>query len=374
MKKLLFISNIIGKGIGSFSLASIKASRQIGYEVHIAANFSNLSLERRKEDEDKFVIKIHHIDFVRTPYDIRNRKAYHQVIELIKREKIDMIHCNTPIGGVIGRLAGHRCKVSTIIYEAHGFHFWKGAPIKNWLIYYPIERVLAHYSDALITINQEDLSYAKKMRLKTGGKVYCVHGVGIEIDRFSKANINREFMRTKLNLAKNDVMLLAIGDFTTDKNHMFIMKTLNQLPQNYKLYICGDGVLRKKYEAYIKKYKLADRIILLGYRTDIPDILNASDLFVMPSTMEGLPRAIMEAMAAKVPVICSRNKGHLELIKDLKCIFGQDSEEEFLFSISYALKNKKELAHVNYQNLQNFTLSKVVEELKTIYREMEENV
>lgn len=370
-KKIFFISNI-AKGIGSFSVASIEAAKKCGFEFHIAANFANALPEQLVNDEKKYGIKIHHIDFVRNPLNIKNVQAYKQICELIRKEQFDIIHCNTPIGGVIGRLAGKKCRVKLIIYEAHGFHFWKGAPLKNWLVYYPVERILAHYTNAIITINKEDLNYARKMHLKPGGKIFYVHGVGTEIDRFSKIDTDREHIRTQLGLTAQDIMLLAVGDFTPDKNHMFVMRTLKHLPQNYKFYICGDGVLREKYENYIQSNELSDRVIFLGYRTDIPDILNASDLFVMPSKMEGLPRALMEAMAAKIPIVCSRNKGHLELIKDAECLFKYSSESEFLKCVPYALKNRDKLVEENYQNLQNFRLSNVVEELKNVYQEMGE--
>ena len=155
MKKLLYITNI-SIGVSSFSVAAVRAAEELGVEFHLAGNFDGTTKESLRKNEKEYGVKLHQIDFIRTPYDLRNIKAYKQLVQLIKREKFDAIHCNTPTGGVLGRLAGKKCKVRKIIYQAHGFHFYKGAPKKNWLIYYPIEKWLAKYTDALITINNED--------------------------------------------------------------------------------------------------------------------------------------------------------------------------------------------------------------------------
>lgn len=370
--KLLYILNVANK-VNNFSEASMLAALGLGWDFHIAGNWGYKSELELKADEKKYGIKIHQVDFIRMPLDFRNIKAFEQIIKIIKAEDIDMIHCNTPVGGVAGRIAGKLCGVNKVIYQAHGFHFWRNAPMINWMIYYPVERILAHKTDALITINAEDYGYAKKMNLRNKGKIFHVHGVGTSIDRFVKPTQERTVIRQTLGLSNQDIMLLAVGDFSRGKNHMFVMQAMQNLPDYYKFYICGDGKLRNEYERFISNNGLGARVKLLGYRSDIPDILNAADLFVMPSIMEGLPRAIMEAMAAKVPVICSHNKGHLELIKNDNCIFKYNSVKEFKFCISYALANKERIVEDNYSHLQKFTLSRVINELTSIYREMEAN-
>ena len=168
MEQILFISNI-AKRVGSFSMASLEAAKRCGMQFHIGANSEFADKEQIKEDQNKYNIKIHNISLARSPYSPVNLKAYRQLVEIIKREKIDYIHCNTPVGGVLGRLAGKKCRVKKVIYQAHGFHFYKGAPFKNWLLYYPVERGLAHYTDTIITINSEDYERAKKFRLWNHG-------------------------------------------------------------------------------------------------------------------------------------------------------------------------------------------------------------
>ena len=170
MKKILYITNI-SYGVSSFSVAAVASAKTLGYRFFLAGNFSGASSEKIKNDEEEFGVKIINIDLARSPYSPKNITAYKQLIDFVKKENIDYIHCNTPVGGLLGRLAGKKCKVKKVIYQAHGFHFYKGAPLKNWLIYYPIERWLAHYTDAIITINKEDYERAQGFRLRNNGKV-----------------------------------------------------------------------------------------------------------------------------------------------------------------------------------------------------------
>ncbi|MBQ2741495.1 MAG: glycosyltransferase, partial [Oscillospiraceae bacterium] len=169
MSKILFISNISNR-ITTFATASIAASHSLNMEFYQAANWQNADPSQIEKDEKAYDIKIKSVPISRNPLAKINLTAYKQLIEFIKKEKIDYIHCNTPTGGILGRLAGKKCNVKKVIYQAHGFHFYKGAPKKNWLIYYPIEKWLAHYTDALITINSEDFEFATaRLKLRNNG-------------------------------------------------------------------------------------------------------------------------------------------------------------------------------------------------------------
>ena len=222
--KMLYILNTTNR-VNNFSYSSMIAAQQLGVEFHIAGNWTGYSDNKEKEaDEEKYGIRIHQIDFIRTPYDLRNIKAYKQLVQLMKREKFDVIHCNTPTGGVLGRLAGKKCKVRKIIYQAHGFHFYKGAPKKNWLIYYPIEKWLAKYTDALITINNEDYGLAKsKFQLRHNGKVYYVPGVRIDLSQYDLPDGIREKKRAELGLKETDIVLISSGELNENKNNQIII-------------------------------------------------------------------------------------------------------------------------------------------------------
>lgn len=373
--KLLFISNIIGKGIGSFSAASIKAAKELGYEYHMAANFNNSSPERMKEDEENFGITIHHIDFVRQPYDLRNIKAYRQVTNLINEEYFDIIHCNTPIGGVIGRLAGRKCRVKKIIYQVHGFHFYSGAPMRNWLIYYPIEKWLAHYTDALITINSEDYSRAqKKFHLKNYGKVYYVPGVGIDLSKFSDSELkSRDQIRNELALKEEDFVCISAGDLVPRKNYEVAIRAVSLVEGNRIQYlICGLGPEKEKLEKLAKELGVERNVHFLGYRTDILDLYRASDFFLFTSFQEGLPRSTMEAMASGLPIICSNIRGNNDLVAEgingYLCNPNSPSEfSEAMHKIYADSELKDRMSKRNMEDINKFSLDSVSNEIKKIY-------
>lgn len=313
--KLLFITNISGTKIGTFSLASIKAAQDLGIEFHMAANFANSTKQQMKLDEENYNIKLHHIDFIRNPLNLANKVAYKQVIELIQQEKFDVIHCNTPIGGVVGRIAGKKCGVPTIIYQAHGFHFYDGAPIKNWLIYYPIERVLAHSTDAIVTINQEDFERAQKFHLRHNGKVYYVPGVGLNTSDYLPDKMIRTVKRNELGLSEKDVMVISAGDLIKRKNYKTSIEAIAHA-NNEKIhyFICGQGPLRSELEALAEQKGVGSQVHFLGYRTDIKELLWAADLFLFSTFQEGLPRSLSEAMAAGLPCIASKIRGNTDLL------------------------------------------------------------
>ena len=154
---LLYISNISGKRMSyGFSGSAIEAAHLLGYQFYSVANRSDSTNEDICADEEKYGIKLLHINLSRNPFSLKNMRAYYELCEIIRKYDIDCIHCNTPIGGMLGRLAGKKCKIKKVIYQAHGFHFYKGAPKLNWILYYPVEKWLANYTDAIITINKED--------------------------------------------------------------------------------------------------------------------------------------------------------------------------------------------------------------------------
>jgi len=370
--KLLFIGNV-GYRFNSFVLSSALAAQQLGIEFHVAGSWTGYeNTQDKMADEEKYGVTIHQIDFIRAPYDPRNLKAYRQVVDLINKEQFDVIHCNTPIGGVVGRLAGKKCKVKKIIYEAHGFHFYTGAPKQNWLIYYPIEKWLAHKTDALITINKEDYERAqKKFHLRNNGKVYYVPGVGIDLASYASSFSKlRKQLRAELGLAEDDVICISAGDLNTNKNNGIIIEALKQLRDSKIHYIvCGEGPLKAKLESEAQNLP----VHFLGYRQDIKELLIASDVFVMPSYREGLSRSIMEAMASGLPCLVSKIRGNTDLIVDDKggyVIAPEDIDgwTNALKKISSDVLLRNQFGQYNKERISRFDLTHVVSELKEIYR------
>lgn len=371
--KLLFISNIIGKRVGSFAMASIFAARELGIEYHMAANFNNSSIAQMREDEKQYGIKLHHVDFHRNPLNPKNIKALKQISTIMRTEQFDLVHCNTPIGGIAGRVEGKRCGINRIIYQAHGFHFYKGSPLLSWIVYYPAEKCLAHWTDALIVINKEDLKIADNFLLRNSKSVYYVPGVGIDLSPFRKQTINREEKRTELGFRPNDVVITSVGELNRNKNNRVILDALKRLNNdNVHYLICGKGHLQQRLEEYAEKIGVSDAVHFLGYRTDVKELLCASDIFVLPSYREGLSRSLMEAMASGLPCVVSNIRGNSDLIDDSLGGFLCDprNSDDFASAIMKLIVNKdvadKACEH-NLKKIQQFEFEKVVVKLKDIY-------
>lgn len=369
--KLLFISNIAAYKVGSFSMASIMAAKVMGMDFHLAANFKNSNSEQMQKDEKEYGICLHQIDFHRNPLSIANIKAYRQLCELIKEEQIDVIHCNTPIGGILGRIAGTKYKVKSIIYQVHGFHFYKGAPAINWLFFYPVERLLALLTNAIITINKEDYTRAKHFKLKSKGNVYYVPGVGIDLDNYSCADKNniRAEKRKELKIESDDVVIVSVGELNKNKNNTIVLDAISQIENSkIKYCICGVGEEEENLRKQVHDLNLEDRVLFLGYRKDVIDILFASDIFIMSSFREGLSRSIMEAKAAGLICIVSDIRGNRDLIdrSELGFLCNPKDSNAFANAIEKAISNG--FSNSNIEDIKKYELKKVVEDISTIYK------
>lgn len=373
MKKMLYILNIANR-VNNFSYTSMKAAQELGFDYHIAGNWKYANDQERIEDEKKYGIHIYQIDFIRTPYHPGNIKAYYQLKEIVEREKFDVIHCNTPIGGVIGRLLGKSCKVPTVIYQAHGFHFYKGAPIINWMIYYPIERWLAHYTDTIITINQEDLERAKSFKLRNHGKVYYVPGVGIDKDQFKPRNYERNCKRAELGLLENDIAVISAGDLIERNNYKVSIEAIaNTNNPRIHYYICGEGNQREELEKTACKLGMSDRVHFLGFRKDMKQLMWAADIFLFTTLQEGLPRSLLEAMASGLPCVVSNIRGNTDLIDNKENGFLIESDDvngftNALITLASDYELRQTMGKKNMQRILDFDISASEAKLASIYK------
>lgn len=373
--KLLYILNVADR-VNNFSYTSMLAAKELGFEFHIAGNWSYASDREKIADEEKYGIKIHQIDFVRTPYHPGNIKAYKQLKTIAKNEQYDIIHCNTPIGGVVGRIIGKKLKTKKIIYQAHGFHFYKGAPKINWLIYYPIEKRLAKYTDAIITINQEDFALAKeKFRLKNHGEIYYVPGVGTDTDFYNFDCETREIHRTELGLSDSDFAILSVGRLETNKNTETLIKAMAVMKnENVKLIVCGDGEQREYLEKLSERLGTEKSVTFLGTVSNLQEIYRAVDALASSSYREGLSRTVMEAMASGLPCIVSKIRGNTDLIEDGKGGFlcEPDDANAYAQAITALLQDvslRESMKNENLKRIRSFSIPTVVSETKKIYSE-----
>jgi len=311
MQKALLVATVYGF-LASFEQNNIQILKSLGYEVWCACN-------ARESDERLKKLGVHliQIPFERNPFHVKNLQAYRKLKKLMEREHFELVHCHTPIGGVLGRLAASSCQVKKVFYTAHGFHFYQGAPIQNWLLYYPIEKWLARKTDVLITINREDYKRAKKYF--AAKQVKYVPGVGVDIEEIQQKvkETNWREKRKELQIPEGAVLLLSVGELNKNKNHQVVIEALARI-QNSSLHyvICGDGILRQELEALVERRGVSERIHLLGYRKDVIEMMAAADVYVHPSLREGLPVSVMEAMAAGLPCVVSDIRGCRDLIQN----------------------------------------------------------
>lgn len=368
MKKILFISNISNR-ITNFSIPSIVAAQSLGYEFHMAANYLGF-----KDDESKYNVTIHHIDINRNPLSIQNIKACKQLMALIRKEEFDVIHCNTPIGGVLGRVCGKKAKVPKIIYTAHGFHFYKGAPLVNRTLFKWAEMWMAHYTDAIITMNKEDYKAAKRFRIRNKGKVYFIPGVGVNTKLYQVDFVDKNELKNSLGLKKEDIVLIAMGDIIQRKNYASSIKAIAKV-KNKKLHflICGKGPEQENLQNLAKELNISDQIHFLGFRTDIKELLNIADIFLFTTYQEGLPRSMMEAMSAGLPCIASNVRGNIDLIENGKGGFlrNPDDIDGFAQAINLLAEDidlREKMKVSNMHTIKKFDVENVKNEMKKIYK------
>ena len=312
MKKILFVASVT-RHIKTFHLPYLKYFKDRGYEVHVASN---------GDEKIEYCDKHFNLCFERSPFKLNNLKAYKQLKKIINEGEYEIVHCHTPVASILTRKAARkmRRRIGTkVIYTAHGFHFFKGAPLKNWLVYYPIEKHYAKDTDILITINEEDYEFAKK-KLKAK-RIEHVHGIGVNPKKFTFDISEKERDERRANLTVNplDFLIIYVAELNNNKNQMMLIEAMKELVKDYpniKLLLAGDGVNKEKIEKYLVENKLQSNVLLLGYRTDVPMLLKLSDLYVATSKREGLPVNIIEAMITELPVVTTDSRGQRELVSD----------------------------------------------------------
>lgn len=372
MPKVLYVATVVKTHIMEFHIPYLKMLKEMGWETAVAA---------RNDFDDPADCVIPYCDtyydipFERNPFKPGNIKAYKELKKVIDEGQYDIIHCHTPVGAMLTRLAAQdaRKKGSKVFYTAHGFHFYKGAPLINWLAYYPVEKCLARKTDVLITINKEDYKRAQKFK---AGKVVYVPGVGIDINKFSKRIGNSDEKRKELGFNPDDFVILSVGELITRKNHAVVLDALGELKKIGKLetiqyVICGRGVLDAELKEKAVSLGVSDHVHFLGYRNDVSEICNAADLFVFMSLQEGLPVALMEAMACGLPAICSDIRGNTDLIES-----GKNGEivENTAIAVAGAIERlqndaalRNHYAQAAVTTIKHFDLPSVEIEVRDIY-------
>lgn len=374
MKKALIVTTVSGF-VPQFEMNNVRLLQERGYEVHYAANYNTPVYGDNSRLEGTGIIR-HQVDFVKSPFSLSNIKVYRQlnavVKELSRDGELKIIHCHTPMGGAMARLVGKglRKDGTKIIYTAHGFHFFKGADKLNWLVYYTAEKWLSRYTDVLITINREDHRAAKSFHMK---KLAYIPGVGMDLEKIEAIPCEREAVRNELGLSGDDYCLASVGELSDRKNHRIVIEAMAEIPdKNIKYVICGSGANDAMLKELAKTLGVDKKVIFAGYRTDAVRVLKAMDAFVFPSLQEGLPVALMEAMAAGLPVIASKIRGNEDLVDSTSGILVPSSDKASYVAAIKTISSytDEQLSGVREHNklvLGNFTLEKVEKIMKKVY-------
>jgi len=360
--KILFIATVTVH-IKAFHTPYMKWLKEQGWEVHVATYGS---------EDTPHCDKKHNISVRRSPFRLNNIRAYFELNAILKNETFDIVHGHTPMGGILTRLCGRRYgkNGTRIIYTAHGFHFYKGAPLLNWLLYYPIEKWLSGYTDTLITINKEDYAFAKrKMKAKN---IYYIPGIGVDTGKFANPTTSRESKRDELGIPPDADVLLSVGELNKNKNHRIAIEAISKINKDNVYYIiCGQGKLDEALRSLCKSLN-NKRVLFLGYRTDITDLLHMSDIFVFPSLREGLSVSLMEAMAAGLPCIVSNIRGNSDLIEHGKGGFlcNVNNVDQYSSAIEKILERRdlgRDMGEYNQMAVQGFDIAVVLGRMKEIY-------
>lgn len=382
IEKKAIILTTVPSTIEQFNMENIKLLKQLGYKVEVASNFNvtgnidNNRFNKFMRELEQLDVKVNNISFSRKLIDFNNFRAYFQLKRLFKEQNYQLLHCHTPICGAITRLVARKKRKNglKVIYTAHGFHFYKGAPILNWLIYYPVEKICSKWTDCLIAINKEDYELAKK-KLKTR-MIYKVNGTGVDTRKFEiqLTEKDKSDLKKELKITDNDFVIVCIGELNKNKNQIMQINAMKKIVNKYnniKLLLIGKGALRDYYEQKVEELNLQNNVFLLGYRKDVSSILNIANCLVSTSMREGLGLNIIEGMSAGIPVIATNNRGHRELIDNSNngYLIKINDEEDFIKAI-YRIMNKINLDKIvkNAKNTaKKYDVEIVKEQLKKIY-------
>lgn len=314
--KILFVATVRSH-IGQFHMPFIHWLTEQGHEVHAA--FRDNSADKQGLDLSA-IHKVFEIPFERNPMKLENIAAYFALKKVIDAEHYDVIHCHTPMGAVITRLAagGARKHGTKVFYTAHGFHFYRGASRKNWLMFYPVEKLLASRTDVLITINQEDYDLAVRKKFRAG-RIVRINGVGVDLSKFSVATEDekREARRT-LGIPEDQFVMLYAADLSKRKNQSMLFRALHRIKDeipNMCLLLPGQPILQKEYEQQCAQLGISDQVCFMGYRRDIDQLLAACDCVVSSSRQEGLPINLIEAAARGKYIIATDVRGNADVVK-----------------------------------------------------------
>ena len=350
----------------------LQAALDMGYDV-----VYGIQRAKPEELECELPVKLYDAHTYRSITAFKDNKiAYKNLNKVIRENGVEVIHCNTPVGGMVGRLCGKKNKVKKVIYTAHGFHFYKGAPLFNRTVLKWAEKIMAHWTDAIITMNQEDYAAAQKFKLRKGGKVYFVHGVGITLKDFEGLSHLRQQKREEMGVKDDDIVLISMGDLVPRKNYGAAIRAIAKANDPRLQYmICGKGPELENLQNLSKELGVENQIHFLGFRTDVKELLTGADIFLFTTRQEGLPRSMMEAMASGLPCVASAIRGNVDLIENgvNGFVCPTDDVEGYATAIEKIASDatlREKMRINNLEKIKQYDITVVEQEIRAIYADV----
>lgn len=373
--RVLFVATVRSH-IGQFHMPFIKRLKELGCTVEAA--YKDNSADKKGLDTS-IIDREYDIPFSRSPYSLDNIKAYKVLKKILEENDYDAVHCHTPMGAVVTRLAAKslRKKGLKVIYTAHGFHFYKGASKFNWIVFYSIEKYLSRFTDCLITINKEDYALAKK-DFNAKMTLY-VPGVGVDLSEFApKTNELKSELRKEYGYDENDFILIYPADFCERKNQIMLLEALKIVTEkhkNVKLLCPGLQTYMAECEHYCKNNGLTDNVEFLGYRRDIYKLDALADVSVSSSRQEGLPINLIEAMALGNPIIATDVRGNNDLVQDGKngYLIELDDSQAMADKIIELIENTSKIYELGAESLKlvnQYDVDSVLDNMVGIYESL----
>ena len=370
-KKVLFVATVVKTHIVQFHIPYLKMLKEMGWETAVAAKND---YDDPNECNIPYCDKYYPVAFGRSPLTRDNIRAYKELKSIIDEGDFDMIHCHTPVAAFLTRLAARDAR-KKVVYTAHGYHFYKGAPLLNWLVFFPAEWIASFFTDVLITINREDYEFSRKhLHAK---RLEYVQGVGVKLERFQNHSAERDAIRVSLGLGKDNFVLLSVAEMTKNKNHRMMLEAMARIPNPHVHLLCaGRGQELENNIALCNQLHLMHRVHFLGYRSDVPQLYAAADVFLFISFREGLSLSLMEAMSSGLPCIVSPIRGNVDLITDRKeGIYARlhpKSIAEAIVSLESDPELRRTLGEAAKEKVQAFSLDTISKRMEEIYRSITE--
>lgn len=356
-----------------FLVPHVKHLSQKGFVIDLACSEVGGRFDEVKNILGSFVSNIFHLDLQRSPLSPNNYSGYKQLCKIFDENHYDLVWTNEPVMSVATRLAARKArkKGMKVLYMAHGFHFFNGAPTLNWALFYPIEKIMAHHADVIVCVNHEDFKRAKSFAVP---RVEYIHGIGINTERLTQNSVDKKSIRKELGLKETDFIVLSVGELNRNKNQATILKALAKLNNPEIHYIlCGKGYEEENLKGLAKQLDIEKNVHFLGYRRDVVDICSESDVYAMPSFREGLPVSSLEAMYCGLPLVTSNIRGLVDVnhegVNGYLC--SPTDIDAFASNIKLLFENPDMRTKMGMQNQSDvipFTVSNTLKEIHEILK------